>query len=234
MNRKGERMAKELAFLHTAPTNVATFARLLAEIDPSIPARHVVDESLLNEARAVGMTPALVERVHGTLTDMLAGSDGADAPAVVLCTCSTIGGCAEEVVAPDGRAVLRVDRAMAERAVTLGQRIVVAAALQSTLEPTNALLLAVAAQRGRTITLVPLLCEGAWSRFEAGDQAGYWAMIAEKLAGAEALGDVIVLAQASMAGAVALCDQVRVPILSSPRLGMEAAVAAYRARVAPL
>jgi hypothetical protein len=57
-------------------------------------------------------------------------------------------------------------------------------------------------------------------------------MIAENLVGAEALGDVIVLAQASMAGAVALCEQVAVPILSSPRLGVEAAVQAYWGRVA--
>ena len=224
-------MGKGLAFLHTSPVHVATFDRLLAEIDPSIAAHHVVNESLLAEARAVGMTPEVVVRVHGTLAEILAGGEGY-APEVVLCTCSTIGGCAEQVVGADGRAVLRVDRAMAERAVTLGERIVVAAALESTLEPTSALLLEVAAQQGRAISLIPLLCEGAWSRFEAGDQAGYWAMIAEALVDAQTLGDVIVLAQASMAGAVTLCDAVRVPILSSPRLGVETAVAAYHARAA--
>ncbi|NEA02203.1 arylsulfatase, partial [Streptomyces sp. SID10116] len=37
--------------------------------------------------------------------------------------------------------------------------------------------------------------------------------------------DVIVLAQASMAGAEALVPEVRVPVLSSPRLGLTAAVA---------
>jgi hypothetical protein len=41
-----------------------------------------------------------------------------------------------------------------------------------------------------------------------------------------AVADVIVLAQASMAGACALCPTLAVPALSSPRLGVEAAVRA--------
>ena len=36
---------------------------------------------------------------------------------------------------------------------------------------------------------------------------------------------MIVLAQASMAGAAALCPDLAIPILSSPRLGLEAALA---------
>lgn len=36
--------------------------------------------------------------------------------------------------------------------------------------------------------------------------------------------DVIVLAQASMAGATAFCTQTAVPVLTSPELGVKAAV----------
>jgi hypothetical protein len=42
-------------------------------------------------------------------------------------------------------------------------------------------------------------------------------------------GDVVVLAQASMAGAAPLCAGLPLPVLSSPSLGLEAALAAYRA-----
>ena len=221
-------MTKTLVFLHTAPANVTTFAQLLAEIDPTIPAKHVLDESLLAEARAHGITPEVTARVQQALRE---ATD--DETAMVLCTCSTIGGVAEQAGvaqggAAHGQPVLRVDRAMAERAVTLGERIVVAAALESTIAPTSDLILAVAAEAGREVTLIPLLCEGAWAHFEAGDVAAYHAAIAATLRENATLGDVIVLAQASMAGAAAQSDDVPVPILSSPRLGMEAAVAAYR------
>jgi hypothetical protein len=231
-------MSKTLVLLHTAPSNVSTFAQLLAELDATIPAKHVLDESLLQEARATGITPALRQRIQERLT-----SEMDEDTAVVLCTCSTIGGVAEETSSPTGQEVIRVDRPMAERAIELGHRILVAAALQSTIAPTTELIQQVAAEQNRDVTIEPLLCEGAWERFEAGDQQGYWQRIADTLrqavlgngtgAGATAARvpgvDVIVLAQATMAGAAPLCADLPVPILSSPRLGLEAAIAAYHA-----
>jgi hypothetical protein len=184
------------------------------------------------------LTPQLAQRIQQRHIEAMD-----DDTAVVLCTCSTIGGWAEQTVLPNGQGVIRVDRPMAEEAVKIAcegdGRIVVAAALESTLAPTNDLIMQVAQEQGIEVSVRPLLCVGAWERFEAGDQAGYWASIAETLhkefAGNNALAleapacDVIVLAQASMAGAAALCADLPVPILSSPRLGLEAAVRAYRA-----
>jgi hypothetical protein len=214
---------KRLAFVHTAAGNVATFERLLKELDPTIPATHLLDESLLKDARAFGITTELAERIHRTLADA-----ATDDTALVVCTCSTIGQCAEETVLPSGQRVMRVDRAMAEQAVAIGSRIIVAAALESTLTPTTNLIRAVAAEQGRRVTIHTVLCVRAWERFEADDQAGYWAEIARALHQTDFEGDVIVLAQASMAGAAALCTDLPIPILSSPRLGLEAALAAYR------
>lgn len=212
-----------LTFLHTSPVHVATFDRLLAELGPDIPARHIVDESLLDEARAAGaITPALEQRVAETVLEA-AGQDAA----VILCTCSTIGGCAEQANRLTGRPVMRVDRAMAERAVELGRRIIVAAALASTIGPTRELILDAARRSGKEVELVELLCEPAWAKFERGEQAGYLEEIAAGLRRAATEGDVIVLAQASMAGAAALCADLPIPILSSPRLGLEAAIKAY-------
>jgi hypothetical protein len=152
----------------------------------------------------------------------------------VLCTCSTIGGAAEATHLAGGQAVIRVDRPMAERAVATGKRIVVAAVLESTIAPTTELIMQVAAEHGRSVEIRTLLCMGAWAHFEAGDVAGYWEAVAATLRadlsapdGSEPRADVVVLAQASMAGAAALCADLPVPILSSPRLGLEAAVRAY-------
>ena len=74
-----------------------------------------------------------------------AASDGA---AVVACTCSTIGGIAERTATGGAFTAQRIDRAMAERAVRAGPRVLIAAALESTLEPTTALILSTAAQAG--------------------------------------------------------------------------------------
>jgi hypothetical protein len=216
-------MPKTLTFLHTSPVHIATFDRLLAEIDPSIPAKHVVDESLLYDARAHGITADLERRITQTLKDAIA-----DDAAVVVCTCSTIGGCAEQADHGSARTIVRVDRAMAERAVATGARIVVVAALASTLAPTRQLIQEVADQAGKVVAIINVLCEGAWALFERGDQSGYLASVASCVRQASSSGDVVVLAQASMAGAAALCDDVRIPILSSPRLGLEAAIRAYR------
>lgn len=211
-----------ITFLHTAPAHIATFERLMAELAPGVPARHIVDEQLLAQARAAGITPELAEQVASSVD--AARADGA---ALLVCTCSTIGGCAERA----GRAVpvLRIDRPMAERAVSLGRRIVVAAALASTLAPTCELLSEAAAQAGQESELVELLCDEAWPHFERGDLPAYHAAIARRLRAAPPA-DALVLAQASMAGAAELCADLPTPILSSPRLGVEAALALYRAQ----
>ena len=217
------RMTKQLVFLHTSPVHIATFDRLLGELAPEIPVQHLVDESLLQEARTTGITAQLAQRVTDRVVDAL-GADGA----VMLCTCSTIGGCAEAVSQGTGRTVLRVDRAMAEKAVALGSHIVVVAALATTLSPTRHLLLEVAAAMDKPVQIDEVLCADAWAKFERGDQAGYLHAIAACLRDYAAKGDVIVLAQASMADAAKLCADLPVPILSSPRLGLEAAIEAYR------
>lgn len=214
-----------LTLFHTAATNEPLFAALLQELAPDIPVRHIVDETILPAARIAGLTDAIQQRVQHTILDALnAGSE------VVLCTCSTIGGCAEATQAFTDKPVQRVDRAMAEQAVRLGSRIIVAAALATTLEPTRELLLDVATKAGKEIELIEVFCATAWPKFAAGDRDGYFADIAAELRQVAAQGDVIVLAQASMAGAAAVCADLPIPVLSSPRLGIEAAVQAYYQR----
>jgi hypothetical protein len=215
-------MAKTLTFLHTAHAHVATFERLATDYDEAVTVRHIVDESLLGDAHAHGITPRLRERVAETIL----GAFGEQTD-LVVCTCSTIGGCAEAAGRQYARPVVRVDRAMAERAVELGSHVLVAATLASTVEPTRELLLEVAEAAGKRIEVEDLLCETAWPRFETGDDAGYALEIARCLAQADDRADVIVLAQASMAVAEGHCRALRTPVVSSPRLGVEAALAFF-------
>lgn len=83
---------------------------------------------------------------------------------VICCTCSTIGDIAES---SDAKVtVFRVDHPMARHAVKRGQRIGVVAALESTLEPTRALIEDEAARAGADVSLELVTASDAWARFE--------------------------------------------------------------------
>lgn len=214
----------ELAFVHTAAVHVATFDALVKAQAPGLNVRHVVDDSLLADAQRLGINdPGLRDRVHQTLRN---AADGAVRQ--VLCTCTTIGRLAESTPT-DGRfEVLRVDRAMAERAVERGPRVQVVVALASTVEATRALLLETAARQQRPVRIDVTLVEGAWPHFLQGDLQAYHGAVAAAARTAAAQADVVVLAQASMAGALPLLADLAVEVLSSPVLGVARAVERWR------
>ncbi|MFA3878515.1 aspartate/glutamate racemase family protein [Streptomyces sp. MMCC 100] len=218
-----------LALLHTSSVHVPVFDSLRDAAHPGLELRHHVDAGLLERARSEG-PDAVADAVAAVLGRAVAEGAGA-----VLCTCSTIGGVAEEagVRAGFGVPVLRVDRPMAAAAVAIGPRVLVLAALESTLAPTAALIEEEARRTGRPVTARTRLVDDAWPRFEAGDTEGYLRRVteaADSVTGA----DVIVLAQASMASA-GKTTTARVPVLASPAPGLAAAaVAARLGRLDPL
>lgn len=208
----------DLAFLHTAPVHEQSFTMLCKEIAPALKIRHVVDESLLAEARDHGISRSLARKVHDAVT--AAAATGA---AAVVCTCSTIGALAEETDTAGKFTAMRIDRAMADVAVSAGGRILVIAALESTLEPTRSLLQSSARKANVQITLADSLVEDAWSFFASGDLDKYHALVAAAVQDGLAAADAIVLAQASMAKVADLFSTARIPVLSSPKLGVSAA-----------
>jgi Asp/Glu/hydantoin racemase len=220
-------MSKRIAIIHTLSGNVPTFKKLTDELLPGVDIFNMVDESLLqNTVRAGHLQPQTARHLVSLIG--LAEEAGADA---VLVTCSSVGPAVEASRALVNVPVLRVDEPMANQAVEIasavGKRIGVAATLSTTLAPTTALVRARAEAAGRyDLTIISQLCEGAFEAVVQGDTAKHDAIVTaglEKLAGQV---DVIVLAQASMARVVeALPDSSpaqRVPILSSPRSGVEA------------
>jgi len=207
-----------IGFLHTAEANRTTFGDVLGAVAPQTTANHVVDGALLTDARARG---GVDDDLRRRLTARLVEAS-VDAGAVV-CTCSTIAGAAEALTHAVGVPVVRVDRPMAEHAVAIGARIAVVAALESTIGPTAELLGDVGSRHGVTPDITEVRCPGAWARFEGGDVDGYLELIARAVDAVDRSVDVVVLAQASMADAAPRC-RTAVPVLSSPRLAVEAAV----------
>lgn len=217
-------MPDTLALLHTAPILVDVFNKMAEELGPDIPLQHLVDESLLQEARDVGeITPHLNRRV----TNMILNATDSGAR-VVMCTCSSIGPCAEVARPLTSCPVLRVDDPMAREAVSAGGTVVVAATLKSTLVPTTSIVLSAARQAEKTVEVTELLCETAWAEMEKGNAEGYFAAIAEDLRKSAEGAQAIVLAQASMAQAVKLCPDISIPILTSPKSGFLEALDQYK------
>lgn len=217
-------MKTDIVFVHTSPVHVATFEQLVRGEAPEMTTKHVVVEQLLSDAQTTSTDdPDLVERIHLAMTD--AACDGAT---VVVCTCSTIGGAAERVSSRDRFRAMRVDRPMADLAVTSGARLLIVAALESTLAPTARLLQESADALGRNVEIRSLLVRDAWTHFERGDRDAYVRTIADAVRKAVDSIDAVVLAQASMANASELLADLGVPVLSSPRLGVRAAIQVAR------
>src|SRR6476661_1546288 len=105
-------MRHDIAFLHTSPVHVPTFEKLMQEVAPDLRVSHIVREDLLADAQRDGIgDSSLIARIRKAMTD--AGASGA---AVVVCTCSTIGGVAESMNTEGAFIAARIDRAMADKA----------------------------------------------------------------------------------------------------------------------
>ena len=213
-------MSRRLGLVHTVSSLAPVFESLATELLPGVALDATVDEALLAETIAAGEIPAATADRLGRYVDaaLTAGSD------LVLVTCSSVGPAVDGLAATHHGRVLRIDEAMADRAVELGDRIGVVATLRSTLEPTAELIRRRAAEAGRRpVSVEAHLVAGAFAALRAGDTDRHDRLVREALEALLPDVEVIVLAQASMARVVASLPEARgaPPILSSPRLAME-------------
>lgn len=188
--------------LHTADVHVATFGDLLPG------AEHIVRADFLDRARRNGL-----DNVASEVTEII-NKLAMNGP--VLCTCSTLGPLVDQLALPN---VVRIDRPAMEAAVASGREVVVAICLDSTRAATLALFDQVSAGRA-SVKLV--LCDAAWALFEAGDMAGYAVAIADAL---EGQGEIVLLAQASMAVAAPLLEARGVSVFTTPMAAAHAIAA---------
>jgi Asp/Glu/hydantoin racemase len=219
-NAGGERdnVAQTLALIHTSPTLTPLFSTLCTEFMPATAVFHMVDESLIKDTIREGRLRRVTMRRLLSMIES-AQTSGADA---VLVTCSSIG----PGVALGQRLfdipVIRVDEAMAEAAVRMGRRIGVMATLQTTLEPTIALLREKADEARIEIEIVESLCDGAFDAVLAGDAITHDRILSHALEHEMKGVDVVILAQASMARVVKTMPEgtLTMPVLSSPELAV--------------
>lgn len=211
-------MGKTVAIVHTGPVTIQPLNSLAPDLLPGVRVINLMDDSLLKDVMAAGhLTPAVTNRICQYYT--MAEHMGAE---VILNACSSVGEAADVAARLVSIPVVKVDAAMAEAAVERAAVIGVAATVQTTLDPTARLIEKTAAEKGKPVTVKRLLCPGAFDLLLAGKTEEHDRIVASELLKLAEEVELIVLAQVSMGRvAAALGDSVRVPVLTSPRLGME-------------
>lgn len=206
-----------IVFIHTVPGLADVFEDLRTELLPGVESDSVVAPHLLQQTVDSGrLAEATIDELGTLVSGAAAGADA------IMVTCSTLGPAVDAIRDRFEVPVLRVDDAMARRAVRSGRRVGVLATLPTTLEPTVGLLERVAAAEGRDITIRSKLCTGAFKAVVSGDVERHDQLVRDGLAELIPQSDVIVLAQASMARAVDSAGNApEVPVLTSPRPAVE-------------
>ena len=150
---------------------------------------------------------------------------GAD---VILNTCSSVGDVVYEGRKQVQVPIVRIDEAMARKAVSTCSTIGVVATLRSTLDPTMRLLQIEADKIGKKVTAVDGLAAGAYQALIDGHPEQHDQLIAETVMKLAENVDCILLAQGSMARMEAkLNEMVSIPVYASPQLCLDAIQAEY-------
>jgi Asp/Glu/hydantoin racemase len=207
-----------IVVVHTGPVTVQPIKDLFKEVMADARIINIVDDSLLNDVRTAGhLTPEVTSRLYSYMSN--AQAMGAD---IILNACSSVGEATDLLRDMIRTPIIKVDESMAEEASRIGSRIGVVATVQTTLEPTTRLIQKKAAEHGRTISVVERIAEGAFEALLAGDGERHDTILKQTIMDLVEEVDVVVLAQVSMARLVPALGKTRVPVLSSPRSGVEA------------
>lgn len=204
-----------LVFFHTAPALVEVFDTLAKKYTPTLKIRHRLRDDLLASAVAQGaVTPEILNDAKLALN-----GEVADDVVAIICTCSTIGEAVDGLGTINTTPVFRIDRPMAVKALESGNSIRVLATLETTIGPTVRLLEGEAQLRNLSPHITSYVIPKARDLLMSGNRQEYLSLIVDELRHSEAITDVIVLAQASMAEALEHISQINVPVLSSPEIG---------------
>ncbi len=208
---------KKVVIIHTSFVSVNELKDLFKEIMPSVNLFNIVDDSLLDEIiKNGGITENVIKRICSYAVN--AEQIGAD---LILNQCSSAGEAvdiARRLVKPP---FVKIDEAMAKKAVDIGGRISVIATLGTTLGPSVRLIESISAEKGKPVDIAPCLVEGAFDvLFYQNNKEKHNEMVLQRIEEEAHRSDAIVLAQGSMVVLLPRLDHIKVPVLTSPRSGV--------------
>ena len=203
--------------IHTSPVSLNDLKALFKEIVPEVEMVNIIDDSLLEEVKKNGqINPAIISRMCAYVQVAKTLK-----PDLIFNQCSSVGEAFDIARKQADCKTLKIDEAMAEKAVELGTRIGVVATVASTVKPSCNLVRTKAKEANKDVTVTEYLVDGALDILMSGDVDKHNELVIKAIRKAEAENDVVVLAQGSMTAILPLLGETTKPVLTSPRLAVE-------------
>lgn len=208
----------EIMIVETSAVSSTVLKDLIKEIIPGASVHEIIDSSLIDEVVANGsVTPHIRHRMNTYFS--FAEELGAD---IILNQCSSVGDVAANARTKVNIPIVSIDKGMAIKAVEGGKRIGMIATVATTVEPSRNNILRTAKEMGKDITLTTYLVDGAMDLLiKTGDVETHNKMVIGTVEKAAKENDILVLAQGSMVVLEPLLTHLEVPVLTSPRIGIE-------------
>jgi Asp/Glu/hydantoin racemase len=214
-------MKKKVALIHTSLVFIEReplLFQLLEEILPDVTKVNIIEDQMLQAVLNNRTIPAnVIKRMCFYV--LSAEAMGAN---VIFNTCSSLGPAIDIAKPLVDIPIVKIDDAMAEKTARDGNRIAVIATVPTTLRPTSNLIKEKAEALDKNIEIKEVLTQGAFDLLMSGDTEQHDDMVISQAISTSAWADTIVLAQCSMARlAPKLSKETKLPVLSSPKLGVE-------------
>lgn len=210
-------VGKTLGIIHAAVFTANTVAPYCKEIIPEVEIMHLGDDTIQrdNLAAPVGTIPKVNFFKFATYCHFLeeAGVD------LIMLGCSTFNQAAEHARPMINTPILNIDRPMMDLAVQQGKRVGLLGTLPSTMPSSERLLREAAADAGKEVEVVPVLCAEAFKILREGNPAKHNEILLEAIDSLSKQVDAIVMAQVSMSVLEKELTSTRVPVYNSGRTG---------------
>lgn len=208
---------KSIALIHTVQTVATTFGSNLQNfLDEEIKIHNIWDDFLANNPNEIG--EFTIDNRNRLFNDIKSAElTGAD---MIVVTCSTLTPVVNMIRPFIKVPLIAIDDAMGKKAVTYGDKIMVLATAESTIQPTKDKLCEEAAMLGKTLDIDSKAVVDAFHAMKAMEMDRHDAILKEIVKELKGY-DCIVLAQASMAHLEQDISRITgCPVLSSPGLCM--------------
>lgn len=211
---------KKIVMIHTSPVSLNDLKALAKGKMPEVQLVNIIDDSLLEEVKANGgLTPAIISRMM-TYVQTAAGMK----PDLIFNQCSSVGEAFDAAKKCTDIPTLKIDEAMAEKAVELGSKIAVVATVASTMKPSCNLVRTKAAEVKKTVEVKEYLVDGALDiLMKEKNVEKHNQLVLGAIQKAQDECDVVVLAQGSMTAILPYLKDTKKPVLTSPELAIERA-----------
>ena len=211
---------KKIVMIHTSPVSLNDLKELVKEKMPEVELVNIIDDSLLEEVKGNGgLTPAIISRMM-TYVQTAASLK----PDLIFNQCSSVGEAFDIAKKCTDIPTLKIDEAMAEKAVSIGKKNAVIATVASTMQPSCNLVRTKAKEAGKEVEVKEYLVNGALAilMMEKNVEKHNQLVLNEINKACEEC-DVVVLAQGSMTAILPYLKETSKPVLTSPEMAIDRA-----------